>query len=394
MKLRVFHTLALVLAILVICFPNSAPGEEPAPSAHFLRAAYQWGPVLQTNDFLKGDNSTGKPIDSHQSLRLEYGRRTDGSRDWHHLYNFPSYGIGLYGADFDNKEELGTPTSLYGFFSWPLRRSGPWLFSFDLGFGLATNWESYDPVHNPNNIAIGLGRSVHIEVGANVAYRLARHWSLIGGLSGLHFSNGGTQRPNNGLNAAGIRFYTQYDLGESRPLPVRREVGPADKSWDYTFTGSWGVRNLNLKFDDPTLRGEYLNRNYTIINFTLALGRKFSHKSRYCLGLDMAYDESVGDLIELDAYNQGRNDSGEFSDNLELATFGGYEIIAHRTHLILHLGYIFLRNDVEGRLPRFYQRLGVKQFFLRDFFAGLNVRFHELGSADNLEWNLGHVSSF
>ena len=30
------------------------------------------------------------------------------------------------------------------------------------------------------------------------------------------------------------------------------------------------------------------------------------------------------------------------------------------------------------------------QFVWRDWFAGLNVRFHEIGSADNLEWNVGY----
>jgi len=45
---------------------------------------------------------------------------------------------------------------------------------------------------------------------------------------------------------------------------------------------------------------------------------------------------------------------------------------------------------VPGRLPELYQRLGVKQFFHQNWFAGMNVRFHEIGSADNLEWNIGY----
>lgn len=376
------------IAVLWLLLPPGARAQDRTD--HFWRTGYQAGTVLQTNDFLRGDNASGEPIDFHQSLRLEYGWRTDGTADWHHLYNFPSYGLGLYGADFDNRDELGTPTSLYGFFSWPIHRSGPWRFSWDLGFGLTSNWEKYDPVNNPNNVAIGLARSVHIEVGANLAYRVARHWSVIGGVSGVHFSNGGTQRPNHGLNAAGLRLYAQYDVGRQVPLPQRRALGQYDRKWDLTFTGSWGNRNLNLKFDDPSLRGTYLNRDYTIMNFTLGMGRKVSHKSRVVLGLDAAYDGSVEDLMVLDAYNQGRNAETKSSHNLELAAFGGYEVIAHRTHLLVHFGYKIIRHDVPGRLPDFYQRLGVKQFITDGFFAGLNVRFHELGSADNLEWNLGY----
>ncbi len=99
----------------------------------------------------------------------------------------------------------------------------------------------------------------------------------------------------------------------------------------------------------------------------------------------------MGDLAELDGFNNGFNVDTNTGDNFELAAFGGYEIIANRTHLIVHLGYKLLYKDVPGRLAVFYQRLGVKQFFYENWFAGLNVRFHEMGSADNLEWNIGYT---
>ena len=50
--------------------------EQEFPGAsHFLRGAYQWGSVLQTNDFLKGQNNAGQPIDHFHSARLEFGWR-------------------------------------------------------------------------------------------------------------------------------------------------------------------------------------------------------------------------------------------------------------------------------------------------------------------------------
>jgi Lipid A 3-O-deacylase (PagL) len=391
-----FRKLAFCILLPALCQmagPAIAqmPAEQfPGPS-HFLRGAYQAGKVLGTNDFLKGDNKAGEPIDTFHSARLEFGWQTDGSKDWHHSYNFPSYGIGLYGADFFNDEELGTPTSLYGFYVWPLARSNRWTFNFDFAFGFTHNWESYDPVNNPQNIAMGMGRSVHIEGGPNVEYRLAEKWSLIGAFTFTHFSNGGTQRPNHGINQFGPMIFVKLDTDTPVKRPTRRQLGDYPNNWDLTVTGSMGKRNLTHKIDDPNVREDYLNRNYLVGNLTVGLGRQFSHKSRYVFGLDLGYDESVGDLIELDAYNNGYNAQGSTGDNYELALFGGYELIAHRTRAILHLGYKVLYKDVEGRLPVFYQRLGVKQFFYENWFAGLNVRFHELGSADNLEWNVGYV---
>jgi hypothetical protein len=135
---------------------------------------------------------------------------------------------------------------------------------------------------------------------------------------------------------------------------------------------------------------KFLNRSYFIGNLTVGVGRRFSYKSRYVFGLDLGYDESVGDLIIIDGIKNGVNASGTTGDNFELALFGGYELVANRTHLIVHFAYKILYKDVPGRLPAFYQRLGVKQFFYQNWFAGLNVRFHEIGSADNLEWTIGY----
>jgi len=386
----------LVVFLLTV---GSATAEDPAGDSfpgpsHFLRGAYQAGSVLGTNDFLKGDNQAGRPIDSFHSARLEYGWQTDGSQDWHHVYDFPSYGIGLYGADYFNDEELGTPTSLYGFYVWPLARSNRWIFNFELAFGLTHNWKSYDPVNNPQNIAMGMGRSVHIEGGPNAEYRLAEQWSLIGAVTFTHFSNGGTQRPYHGINQVGPMVFVKYDTGKPVQRPIRRHISDYPRNWDLTVGGAVGKRNLTHNIANADLREDYLNRNYMVANLTVGLGRRFAYKSRYVFGLDLGYDESVGDLIELDGINNGVNAHGTAGDNYELALFGGYEVIANRTHLIIHLGYKVLYNDVPGRLPIFYQRLGVKQFFYEDWFAGLNVRFHELGSADNLEWNVGYAVGF
>jgi hypothetical protein len=383
--------LCLVLLLVAVAV-RAGPRADPDADGRtvFLRGAVQAGEVLETNDFLGGDNQSGEPVDSFRSVRLEIGWQTDGSRDWHHVYNFPTYGLGLYGADFDNDEELGTPTSLYGFFTWPFLRSGRWTGEFLLAFGLTNDWKPYDPVENPKNIAIGLGRSVHIEPGATIAYRVARRWSLIGGVTATHFSNGGTQRPNHGINQVGPILYVQHETDDPVALPVRREGLTYRRSWDFTITGSAGKRNLDLPLEDPDLRERYGNQSYAIANVTVGAAYRVSFKSRLAFGLDFCYDETVGDLMRIDAFNEGTSADPTLTDHLELGVFGGYEIFAHRTHAILHLGYKVATKDVPDRLPRFYQRLGIRQFVYQDLFAGLNVRFHELGSADNLEWVVGY----
>jgi hypothetical protein len=380
----------ILTAVLLACMAAPTASAEEVPTTHYLRGAYQAGWVLQTNAFLRGDNLSGEAIENFQSVRLEFGWQTNGSKDWHHEYNFPSFGIGLYGADFNADEELGNPTSLYGFFSWPMKRTPRWQFNVELGFGLTNDWEPYDPVTNPKNTAMGLGRSVHIEVGANAALRLATRWSLIGGLSGTHFSNGGTQRPNHGLNVVGPILFVKYDTEDPAQMPPRRDDVTYEKAWDLALAGSWGLRNLDLNFEDEDLREQYGNQSYDIVNLTAIAGYRFGFRSRAIFGLDLAYDGTVEDIMTVNAINSGTESDYESIDSYELGVVGGYEIFAHRTHLLLHFGYKVWTKEVENRLPKFYQRLGVRQFVWRDWFAGLNVRFHEIGSADNLEWNAGY----
>ncbi len=148
---------------------------------------------------------------------------------------------------------------------------------------------------NPKNVAFGLGRSVHIEGGPNVEYRFADRWSAILGVTFTHFSNGGTQLPNHGLNQAGPVLFLKYDTDTPVTPPARRHIHEYPKGWDLTVTGSGGKRNLDHESNNPDIPLT-LNRSYFMGNLTVGMGRRFSYKSRFAFGLDLGYDESVGDL--------------------------------------------------------------------------------------------------
>ena len=67
-----------------------------------LSVNYHKGSVLATNDFVKGDNLTGNPVESYQSVALKFGFQNPGYSDWQKIYRGPYYGLGIYIADFDN----------------------------------------------------------------------------------------------------------------------------------------------------------------------------------------------------------------------------------------------------------------------------------------------------
>ena len=167
---------------------------------HFLGTRYHAGWVLQTNDFLKGENMKGEPINSFHSLAFSYGVQTAGDKAWHHALNFPYYGVSFYNANFFNSMELGYPTALFGYMGFPLIRTYRSTFGYELGFGLTYNWQPYDPYKNPFNVAIGSHRTVYIDASLFYSYNLTKRWQLKSGFSFTHFSNGATKKPNSGLN--------------------------------------------------------------------------------------------------------------------------------------------------------------------------------------------------
>lgn len=357
----------------------------------FLRLGYQYGAVLPSNEFVKGENARGEPIERFNLARLEFGWQTDGSEDWHHLYNFPTYGLGFNGGNYFNEDELGKPTSLYGFFGWPVVRWGETSLNIDLGFGLADNWVSFDELENPYNVAIGAARSVYIDVGASAEIPLTGRWWLRAGVSGTHYSNGGSQQPNSGINQIGPVVSVSYGLRERRIPAERRDLGRYEPRWVVSTSFAIGVRNLAADLRDDPQFARYLTRDYTIANLTFAAARQFHPMSRGTVGLDVEYDETVHDLAFIEDLRAGREprDIG-FGDRLGLNLIGGYEHVVARTSLLIHMGYSLLRKDVDGRLPAFFQRLGLRHRVYDRIHLGLNVRFHEFSKADNLEFHVGY----
>jgi len=83
------------LCLLMMLAGSGGPvgaAETPGGIRYYLRGAYQYGSVLQTNEFVEGDNLKGRPIDTFHSLRLEFGWQTDVPNPENTIYR--SYFVG------------------------------------------------------------------------------------------------------------------------------------------------------------------------------------------------------------------------------------------------------------------------------------------------------------
>lgn len=350
---------------------------------------YQAGKVLQTNDFVKGENASNQVIDYYQSLRLAYGVQTDGRKMWHQLYAYPEWGFALYFANFFNTTELGTPTAFYGYFKAPFIKWKKLSFNYNVGFGLTWNWEPYDSEANPYNVAIGSYKTVYIDAGLSLDWKFTRRLTASVGISFTHFSNGATGIPNMGLNLAAPSVGLKYDLKKDTPERITHVIPDYEDNWEFLIIAAGGVKQVEFDTTNTGLSTKYLGVNYGIFTLMPTINRQISHKVKFGAGLDLAYDGSINAQIDISENGDLSLADVPFLDKTSLSVFGSFELVAGRLSLVVQPGYTLIRKEIEGQNPAFYQRAGLKYMIWKDLFLGINIRAHNFGVADYIEWNAG-----
>ena len=357
----------------------------------FIRVGYQPGWVIPTSNFIRGINANHKPIRSMQSLKFEVGLQTDGTQDWHHDYNFPSYGIGFYTADFSNKEELGSPVGTYGFLSLPLLRLSESVdLTTDFGIGVAFGFKPFDPETNRFNRATGSSITAYLDWGLYLNYLLSTKLDVAGGLSFTHFSNGRTREPNIGLNTLAPRMSLRYNFHQERKTLLRRNLTEFKPSWELLFAVSGGSKNISALTDNIELQQVDRRQIFGVANFSTGIQRHFYRKGKLGGGIDVSYDGSANARIDLTADRHVVKSRGSAVERLNFGLFGGYEHIFHRFLLTTQLGYYVQRGRNDDRVQDLYQRFGFKFNLSENIFAGINVRFIDFNRADYIEWTTGY----
>jgi len=368
---------------------NKSDSTKTLPKRYnYLSLRYTPGYILPTNDFVKGENESGDPIRYYQALDISYGVQTDGRKDWHHIFNFPYYGVSFYNANFFNVDELGLPTALYGFIGIPIKRKENSLFGYELGFGLTYNWEAYDPYNNPFNIAIGSYRTVYVNANMFYEYYINKRWSARGGLGFTHFSNGGTKKPNSGLNLVSPFFQLNYSF-KDRPEFNRLPQPEYEKHYEVAI--QYGAGAKNKIYTNPDNNDLINDAMFSFSNISAAFLKQTTWKNKFGAGFDLTYDEMIESIVtypdnEIPIVNQ----ADKFTDKLILGLYGTYEFTIDRLSVASYFGAFAFRNSRSNAPNLLYQKFGLKYHFKRDIYVGLLVRAHNFSVADVIEWNIGY----
>ena len=361
-----------------------AEAEAPASTNQwFVRGGYSAGRVLAASEFQSGGNGA-------RAVTVEIGRQTDGTRDWHRVYNFPSYGVGFYAASFDHERELGHPVAMYGFFSWPFPVSSRAQVTTDLGLGLSWNWNAYDPRTNPANTALGSAAAYHVDVGLLLQYLASERARVYAGVNVTHWSNGGTRQPNLGLLAVGPKVGVRYNFAPqvARARVRRADLPPFVPAWEFLVGAAGSSRNVVARTNLAS-EGVDRRRDFAALNITTGIERHFYRFGKIAAGADVTYDGSAGARVDVVDGRQAES-RAPVDQRLALGVYSGYEHVIARFSVLLQLGYTIWRGFEDEDVPRFYQRYGVRFHFSDHVWGTFAVRSVKLRKAAFMELGLGY----
>lgn len=376
MKPSLLKILIISVLILYQTFPTfSQTDSSKSKTRDYLSIAlaYTNGNILPTNPFVKGENLSGKPLLYHQAVSAKLLWQNPGYTEWQRVYHIPYYGVGYNKANFNSKE-LGSPNSVYGVLGIPVVRMKKLEMYSEFQFGVAWNWNKYDSVTNPMNIAIGGGMTVHLNIGFNAFYPISKHLDLGAGVAFTHFSNGGFERPNRGLNLLSPSVELKYHPGGRPDTRKAPRAGKLPKQNEFY---------LMLGYGDHQMVEHELDTNYFAVG-GLSAFYLMQHTNAFKSGPGLDFNF----WWSLTARENGSPGPVGW-DNLTIGAF--YQIEFELNRLSLHGGVgNYLRHLNYGNYEQFYQRVGVKYHFTDHLSAGVNVRSINFMLAEFLEFHLGY----
>ncbi len=298
---------------------------------------------------------------------LELAFTTDGSKPWHHAYNFPSWGFSLDGYNL-RSPSLGYAGALRIFYDLPLSRNR--VLGLKMGLGIGYLEKPFDLENNFHNSAIG--SHVNVALGLNLYGRVALsdNWLLKPGIGIHHFSNGAITLPNTGINLAMIKLlFTYSPSGFETPQRIEK---PFEKSQLEILAGtSFGVKQV----------APIGSKRYGVANLFTIVQKRVNEKSTFGAELGLNYNASLQHR-DVGAEKASMNSA----DNYRAYLAGLYQLNFDPLAIRFQIGtYLFPRFDADGMI--FFRYHVVYNFDRWQAFIGLKSHY---AKADNGELGIAY----
>lgn len=160
---------------------------------------------------------TFKPNSWFPELKTQYGfgislenKNANFINKWSTILNLSTTGVSVYYSSIGNKKVVGNSISILPYVALNLNKKE----TFSAKFGLGTSYftKKYHPVNNALNTAVSTDFTWAFLGAIYYNIHLKNKRLLKFGVSYFHHSNGHTQLPNSGLNAALASIATSFEL--------------------------------------------------------------------------------------------------------------------------------------------------------------------------------------
>lgn len=271
---------------------------------------------------------------------------------------YPRQGLLLAYYDYD-VEILGKSGTVAYFLEPTYRITDRFLFSFKGAGGLSYLSNPYDSETNPGNQSYSRPLSAYLLVGIGAWVQLSDQWWINPSINYQHISNGGTSKPNKGINwpTAGVAVSYQPD---SRPWYTGKRT--TEKFWrNYSPRYDFAVLGtMRRGYDDE---GERIKFGFGGV--ALQAGKQVGRISMITLGAEAYYDGELKADIGKDGLD---------ASPVKAGVLLGHEFLLGRFQFSQRLGvYVF---DQTPYYDRIFHRWGLQYRISRNFSAGFNLLAH------------------
>ncbi|WP_161887885.1 acyloxyacyl hydrolase [Pontibacter russatus] len=360
---------AITLLLLINCLPvacaQHAHPQEKAPWSFGMNGYY--GALFRYKSGLPTLSFTN-PV----GVEAYANRHTLGNRPWEVKYRYPLLGFGFSYYNYGVPDELGEAFSLTTYLDNALVQGRKNSLRFNLGAGLVYSTRYYKPETNEGNKAIGNPLAFVLRGTLRYEFPLSRNTYMNVNFAFRHFSNGGWDKPNNGMNfpllGLGLRYQKRAAV---RRMPAEGLPPETDRS-----------THLNLRFGAGVKEVLLIDTKHPVYNLSVYGSRKLTRTNTLLLGADGFYDTALREEF----INVGRPvPDGELDARMAGVTVG-HQLHLGRLSLVVQLGrYLYQPLKL---FPDYYQRYGLQYDVTQHVSASVMLLAHTR-TANVVEWGLG-----
>ena len=336
-------------------------------SAPFIFGAYAQGSFIVNHTAPVSHLVTSHPT----GVELNVQRQTTGTAPWQSWYKYPKMGLALVYYDYHNPI-IGKSYAASIYLSKAIVRTAQHDLSFRLGTGLAYFTNPYDLQTNRKNTFVSSALNATLQMRFEYDVALSPHVGLLAALALNHYSNGGSAKPNFGVNLPTLLLGFNYYQRRTVPLPPGLAPAPASIGQKFLDV-SLSIGSKQRTGGDPA--------NYPVASVTLAAGRRINRKSNLLVGVEGFYDRSLVAVLRDTA-----RDQSHLPDVKKASVFVGHELLFGRLAFVAHVG-VYVYNPYKSN-PAYYERLGLKYQFTDLLFGSIDLKAHR-ATADVIEFKVG-----